>query len=159
MGDEADEPLGGGKRQSGQGEAARDAEGGPPVRPPAMVPDPASRSRGPVAPRSEAVPPTLPRAERAFVMAGPSGSVNESTDARPAAPSTGGQASLVDELARRRARDEAARLRARVEAIEQENRELWAMLIEERRERLREHERTSRLVELARRNPPAPEGR
>jgi hypothetical protein len=159
MADEADRPPGKAPEGGPDGKRAeRDPEGGPPVRPPSTIPDPGAEGRGPVPPRSEAVPPELPRAERAFVMAGPPGSVSERTDARPAGP-PGGQAPPTDELAQRRARDETARLRARVEAIEQENRELWAMLIEERRERVREHDRMSRLVELARRNPPAPEGR
>jgi hypothetical protein len=159
MGDETDGPLEGGKHGSGQGEMAGEMAGRAPVRPPATVSESGSGAHGPAPPRSEAVPPALPRAERAFVMAGPSGSVNENTDARPAALLAVGEASSGDELARRRARDETARRRARAEALEQENRELWAMLIEERRERMREHERMSRLVELARRNPPAPEGR
>lgn len=83
--------------------------------------------------RSEALPPDLPGASHAEVVAGPPGTVDASTPARAAVvPSAGDPA-----------------LEARLGELERENRELWSLLREERRARLQEIERLTRMVELA----------
>ncbi|HSK42091.1 MAG TPA: hypothetical protein VK943_20165 [Arenibaculum sp.] len=129
--------------------------------PPAFLPDP---SGGDAPVRSEALPPGVPTASDASVTMGPPGSVTERTEARPAAgpvhetahaAAHGAAHGAAHEAAHEAAMKEAAgrdgsmALRLRVELLERENRELWSLLHEERRTRVQEMERLTRLVELA----------
>jgi hypothetical protein len=95
----------------------------------------------PISARSEALPPDIPGAVHAEVVSGRPGTVAPDTPSRPAGGERGGGEAAGP--------SGDAVLRARLDEVERENRELWSLLREERRARLQEVERLTRMVELA----------
>jgi hypothetical protein len=93
----------------------------------------------PIFARSEALPPDIPGAVHAEVVSGRPGTVAPDTPPRPAGGGSGEAAGPPGD----------AVLKARLDEVERENRELWSLLREERRARLQEVERLTRMVELA----------